>query len=139
MMVVFDLDYTLVDRYGTSVRPGVEDLLQHLAVAGHGLALWTAASRYRTENIFAFHDLGRHFDPIVCRDDPLSVQAGGRKDIRRIGGRFLVDDESDQIEYVRGLGLDGFLVAPYSGDPLADEDELDRLLDAIVATEQRNG
>ena len=139
MLIVFDLDYTLVDRFGTSVRPGVEDLFQRLAAAGHGLALWTAASRYRTENIFAFHDLGRYFDPVVCRDDPLSTQAEGRKDIHLIGGGFLVDDEAERIDYVRGLGLDGFLVVPYTGYPLADEGELDRLLDAIVATGKRNG
>jgi hypothetical protein len=82
MIVVFDLDFTLVDRYGTSVRPGMEDLLLGLTKAGHGLALWTAASRFRTENIFAFYGLDRHFEPIVCKEDPLAVEAAGHKDIR---------------------------------------------------------
>jgi hypothetical protein len=132
MIVVFDLDFTLVDCYATTVRPGMVDLLESLAADGHGLALWTAASRHRTDNIFSFHSLGRHFDPVVCRGDPLSEQAEGKKDIRLIDGAFQVDDEAEQIDYVRGLGLEGFVVSRFDGDPILDDNELVRLADMIA-------
>jgi hypothetical protein len=50
-----------------------------------------------------------------------------------IGGDFLVDDEAAQIDYVRSIGLDGFQVSRFDGEPFEDTGELDRLGAAIAA------
>jgi phosphoglycolate phosphatase-like HAD superfamily hydrolase len=124
MTIVFDLDNTLVDEFGAGPRPGIVNLLEKLRADGHRLALWTHSSRDRTREILGLHDLKRHFAAIVCREDYDPLGAGVRKDIRRMRGDLLVDDDPEEIAYQKSIGKKGYLLEPFRKGRTADAREL---------------
>jgi FMN phosphatase YigB (HAD superfamily) len=111
--VVFDMDNTLVDELGAGVRPGMRELLEALGREGHVLVLWTSSRRERAVDILREHDLRRHFRRCLFREDYDPEDKGLPKDIRKVGGDVLVDDDPALIDYVRSVGRRGVLVAPY--------------------------
>ena len=119
--VVFDLDHTLIDEKGESVRPGIFKLLTSLKNNGVELILWTASFKERSEPILQKLGLSIYFDKFVFREDYntdsrrwISVP----KDIRMTGGDILVDDSQKQVDYVNSIGLVGYKMTPYaSTDP----------------------
>ncbi len=131
MKIVFDLDNTLVDELGATVRPGIAALLSELRAAGHALALWTHSERGRAIRILRDHGLRVHFAEVVCREDYDPEDRGVRKDLRHVGGAFLVDDSPEEIEHVRGLGLRGFRISSYRRGSPPDLREIEELRRAI--------
>ncbi|MBI4612427.1 MAG: DUF705 domain-containing protein [Planctomycetes bacterium] len=131
MKIVFDLDNTLVDEFGATVRPGIVRLLDRLLSERHELALWTHSDRARAIRILRDHGLRDRFGTLVCREDYDPDSLGARKDIRRIQGDLLVDDDPAEVAFARSVGRSGFRLASYRrGDP-ADLDELEALHQAI--------
>jgi len=124
MVVVFDMDNTLVDAFGSMVRPGIVGLLGRLQKDGHTLVLWTNSRRDRAIEILRLHDLRRHFKACICREDYDPDEQDVPKDIRRIKGDILVDDDPEAIAYVRSTGRKGFLIRPYRKGGAADRKEL---------------
>ena len=57
MVIVFDMDNTLVDEFGSSVRPGIVDLLTKLRRGGITLIIWTNSRRDRAKEILRIHNL----------------------------------------------------------------------------------
>ncbi len=127
MTIVFDLDNTLVDEFGAGTRPGIVELLEKLRADGHRLALWTNSRRERAREILGIHDLRRHFAAIVCREDYDPLGAGMRKDIRRMRGDLLVDDDPEEITYQKGIGKKGYLLKPFRKGRTPDARELQDL------------
>ena len=115
--VVFDLDHTLIDEKGESVRPGIFKLLTSLKNNGVELILWTASFKERSEPILQKLGLSIYFDKFVYREDYntdsrrwISVS----KDIRVTNGDILVDDSQKQVDYVNSIGLVGYKMTPYA-------------------------
>jgi len=115
--VVFDLDHTLIDEKGESVRPGIFELLTSLKNNGVELILWTASFKERSEPILQKLGLSIYFDKFVYREDYntdsrrwISVS----KDIRVTNGDILVDDSQKQVDYVNSIGLVGYKMTPYA-------------------------
>lgn len=131
MKIVFDLDNTLVDELGATVRPGIAALLAELREAGHVLALWTHSERGRAIRILRDLGLRDHFAELVCREDYDPEDRGVRKDVRRIGGVFLVDDSPEEVTHVRSLGIAAFRISTYRRGGAPDARELDELRRAI--------
>ena len=131
MVVVFDMDNTLVDAFGSMVRPGIVGLLGRLQKDGHTLVLWTNSRRDRAIEILRLHDLRRHFKACICREDYDPNEQDIPKDIRRIKGDILVDDDPEAIAYVRSTGRKGFLIRPYRKGAAADPKELAGLYEAV--------
>jgi FMN phosphatase YigB (HAD superfamily) len=131
MVIVFDMDNTLVDEMGSTVRPGIVAVLDGLSAEGHTLVLWTNSRRERALDILRVHDLRRRFKAVVCREDYDPRDSGVRKDIRRIKGELLVDDDPDEIAYVRSVGRRGFQILPYRKGRPADPRQLAELLAAV--------
>jgi phosphoglycolate phosphatase-like HAD superfamily hydrolase len=129
--IVFDLDNTLVDSFGAEVRPGIVDVLERLSGEGHTLLLWTNSRRDRAVEILRLHDLRRHFAACIFREDYDPEERDVPKDIRRVRGDFLVEDDPKAIAYARSTGKRGFLVRPFRKGAAADREELSRLLDAV--------
>ncbi len=133
MIVVFDMDNTLTDDFGGEMRPGIPDLLGRLTDDGLTLKLWTHSTRDRANDILALHGLDGFFAERLYREDYDPQGLGGQpKDIRRMGGEFLVDDDPMQIDYVTSIGLRGFLVTAYRGGADPDPKELGRAYAAIT-------
>lgn len=137
MIVVFDMDNTLTDDFGQRVRPGIVGLLEDLAADGFTLALWTQSTRLRARRILDGHDLTRHFRTFVFREDYDPENQNVRKDIRRIDGSFLVDDDPDHVRHVKGLGLDGYVVRSFRGRFDMDRRELAQAHKAIRRARRR--
>ena len=115
--VVFDLDHTLIDEKGESVRPGIFKLLTSLKNNGVELILWTASFKERSEPILQKLGLSIYFDKFVFREDYNTDSRrwiSAPKDIRMTGGDILVDDSQKQVDYVNSIGLVGYKMTPYA-------------------------
>ncbi len=125
MTIVFDMDNTLVDEFGATVRPGIVELLTRLKKEGHTLVLWTNSRRDRARQIILDHNLRRFFSAFVFREDYDPEEKGVRKDIRRVRGDVLVDDDPEEIRYMRQIGKKGVLVSSYRKGMKPDKSEID--------------
>lgn len=130
-VIVFDMDNTLVDEWGATLRPGMVSLLTRLRNDRWQLVLWTNSRAERARDILRHHDLRHYFDHCLYREDYDPDNSGNRKDIRMVGGRLLIDDDPREIEYVRGLGLAALAVQPYRRGHDLPADELLHLYTAI--------
>ncbi|MEO5372746.1 MAG: HAD family hydrolase [Alphaproteobacteria bacterium] len=127
MIVVFDMDNTLVDELGKTVRPGMPALLSRLRRDGVTLILWTSSTRQRARIMLSEHGLDHHFSRFVFREDYDPRNQGLVKDIRTVNGDFLVDDDPKHVDFVRSVGREAFLIGTYRGDSSLDGGELERL------------
>jgi phosphoglycolate phosphatase-like HAD superfamily hydrolase len=84
MTIVFDLDNTLVDALGSTVRPGIAELLGRLHREGHSLILWTNSRKERAQEILRLHNLRQHFQACIYREDYDPDERDVPKDIRRV-------------------------------------------------------
>jgi phosphoglycolate phosphatase-like HAD superfamily hydrolase len=126
-VVVFDMDNTLLDSFGSEVRPGIVALLLKLKQDGCTLVLWTNSRRDRAMEILREHDLRRHFKLCICREDYDPEERDVPKDIRRVKGDILVDDDPEEVRYVRSIGRRGFLIRPHDKGAPINRAELTRL------------
>ena len=55
--IVFDMDNTLVDEVGSTLRPGIIDFLVNLKNMDLNLILWTNSSKERAKTILYNHKL----------------------------------------------------------------------------------
>lgn len=105
MRIVLDLDGTCIGdprddggRVMVSPRPGIHMFLRQLRRRGHTLLLWTAASREWVQDInAAFPKLISFFSEIYTRETKpaYDMRHAYFKDIRRVGGDILIDNETD--------------------------------------------
>jgi FMN phosphatase YigB (HAD superfamily) len=129
--IVFDLDNTLTDEMGATVRPGMRALLERLRTEGHVLVLWTNSTRDRARSILREHDIDRYFRRCVFREDYDPSDKGTRKDVRSVRGDVLVDDSPEEVAFATSVGVRAFRIASYrkGGQPPAGElDELYRFV-----------
>ncbi|MBF0590231.1 MAG: HAD hydrolase family protein [Magnetococcales bacterium] len=127
MVIVFDLDNTLVDELGRSLRPGIFRLLVKLQEDGHELVLWTSSPQQRAHEILKRLELYPLFSKRIYREDYDPDNTGQVKDIRIIGGDLLVDDDPKKIDFVKSVKRKGFLIQPFRSHGLSDPKELARL------------
>ena len=131
MIVVFDLDNTLSDEFGSAARPGIAELLGKLRADGHTLILWTNSKRDRARLILYELRLLRSFDSFLFREDYDLEEEGARKDLRCVNGDFIVDDDPAEVEFARSIGKDGFCITPFRKGRSPGIEELDRIYAAI--------
>lgn len=111
MNLVFDMDNTLTDEFGSSARPGIHELLTKLRREGHTLILWTNSTADRARTILVEHDLRPFFSSFRFREDYDPQNKGFPKDIRKVEGSFLMDDDPAEIRYTQKIGKEAFLIA----------------------------
>ena len=87
--IVFDMDNTLIDEFGSTLRPGITAFLEQLKSMNCELYLWTNSSRDRAKEILIHHKLDHYFSKFIYREDYDPENKGVRKDIRKIGGEIL--------------------------------------------------
>jgi len=113
MIIVFDLDNTIIDEFGSSVRPGIIDLLDKLKKDNHNLILWTNSKKERATIILRELSLNKYFDQLIFREDYDPNNEGIRKDIRKISGDVLIDDDPKEVNYLKSLNEYGLLISPF--------------------------
>lgn len=127
MRVVVDMDNTLADEFGSSPRPGMADFLTHLKEDGHELILWTNSKRERAVGILRNLGFIGHFAYSVYREDYDPSNSGAMKDIRKVNGDALIDDDPAEIAFVNSIGRRGILISPFRKGKTTDVTELDRI------------
>lgn len=131
MIIVFDMDNTLADEMGTSLRPGIVEFLQKLKADKHELKLWTNSKRERAISILREHKLNSYFITSVFREDYDPDDKGIRKDIRKIKGDFLIDEDPKEIDFTKSIGKDGFLITSFRKGGKVKKEELDEIYKII--------
>jgi len=123
MVIVFDMDNTLVDEFGASVRPGVIELLVKLKNQEHILILWTNSRRERAVGIILDNNLRQFFSRFIFREDYDPEEKGIPKDIRKVNGDILIDDDPEEIQYSKSIGKSRILVKSYRKNSKVDKGE----------------
>ena len=134
MTIVFDMDNTLVDELGASVRPGIKALLNRLKKENHVLVLWTNSTRDRALSIMNDHDLRQFFKMMIFRENYDPQNKGLNKDIRKVKGDMLVDDDPSEISFVISIKKKGFEITPYRKGNVPDKRELAKLYSIIKSS-----
>ena len=111
-LIVFDMDNTLVDEFGATLRPGILSLLRVIH-KDYSLVLWTNSTRDRAKTILREHALIQFFDKFIYREDYDPKNAGKQKDCTRLPAAFIIDDDPAEIAFNKKLGVPGYLISPY--------------------------
>ncbi len=134
MTIVFDMDNTLVDEFGATVRPGMRALLYRLKKENHVLVLWTNSTRNRALSIMNDHDLRQFFKLMIFRENYDPQNRGLNKDIRKVKGDMLIDDDPSEISYVKSIKKKGFEITPFRKGGTPDKRELTKLYSIIKSS-----
>jgi len=130
MHIYFDLDNTLIDELGETVRPGMFELLDSFKANTLQLSIWTASTKNRAEPIIQNLGLASYFTSFVYRNDydPDATFAKTQaKDIRFGDGDMLVDDSKRHCDFTESIGLRAFKVTPFVSYKNTDPLELEEL------------
>ena len=107
------MDNTLIDEFGATLRPGITGFFEKLKSMNCELFLWTSSTRSRAREILRLHGIDHYFTRCIYREDYDPGNKGVRKDIRKIGGEMLIDDDPAETCFTEKLGLKSYLVEPY--------------------------
>jgi FMN phosphatase YigB (HAD superfamily) len=127
MKIAIDMDNTIIDELGSTLRPGIIDFLEEEA-ARHELILWTNSRRIRAIEILDHFDLRKYFVKIISRENYDPEEKGLRKDIGIYNYDILIDDDIEEIKNTENNGKTGILVEPYRKNKKMDENELKEII-----------
>ena len=131
MTIVLDMDNTLTDEFGSTVRPGIVSLLQRCNNDGHRLVLWTNYKRERAKDILSRYNLNKYFSTFIFRENYDPQEKGVAKDIRKIKGDILIDDDPSEISFMKSIHKRGFKISSYRKGTKPNPKELSELYSYI--------
>jgi len=126
MKIAIDMDNTIIDEFGSTLRPGILDFLESISKS-HELILWTNSKRIRTIEILNHFDLRKYFVKIISRENYDPEEKGLRKNIGEYDYDIIIDDDKEEIEYNNGKGKIGILVKTYRKNMEINEKELEEI------------
>ena len=80
MKIAIDMDNTIVDEFGSTLRPGIINFLKNTSTK-HKLILWTNSKRIRAMEILDYFDIRKYFNKIISRENYDPDEKGLRKDM----------------------------------------------------------
>jgi FMN phosphatase YigB (HAD superfamily) len=125
--IAIDMDNTISDELGSSLRPGIIDFLEELATR-HELILWTNSRRIRAIEILDHFDLRKYFLKIISRENYDPEEKGFQKNIEIFNYDILIDDDTEEIEFTKSIGKTGILVTAYRKNKKIDKNELNEII-----------
>ena len=133
MKIIFDMDNTLTDLKGKNKRPNIDKLLAKLKDNGHSLTLWTNSPKFRAQEILRDNDLVKYFSEFLFREDYDPKNKGLNKDIRKVKGDLIIDDDPIEIKFNKKNGKRAILVKSFmSKSTNIDEDEYITIIKQIT-------
>ena len=123
MKIAIDMDNTIVDEFGSTLRPGIKEFLEDISKR-HELILWTNSKRIRTIEILDYFDLRKYFSKIISRENYDPEEKGLRKNLEECGYDVLIDDDEEEINFNKTNGIIGILVEAYRKNKKMSENEL---------------
>ena len=127
MKIAIDMDNTIIDELGSTLRPGITAFLEEIA-ARHELILWTNSKRIRAIEILDHFDIRKYFIKIISRENYDPEEKGLNKDIGAYNYDILIDDDIEEIKNTENKGKTGVLVEPYRKNKKMDENELKEII-----------
>jgi len=131
MKIAIDMDNTIIDEFGSTLRPGIIEILKELS-SKHDLILWTNSKRTRTIEILDHFELRKYFSKIITRENYDPDEIGLRKDILKYGFDVLIDDDPEEIKFNENKGKAAFLIPPYRKNEKVNFSELIWVLAQIL-------
>jgi FMN phosphatase YigB (HAD superfamily) len=122
MKIAIDMDNTISDEFGSSLRPGIIEFVTYLKKK-HEIYLWTNSKKERAFEILNHFELRKMFSGIITREDYDPEDVGKRKDIREKGFDILIDDDPEEINYTLKNHRIGILVKSYRKNTNVDPNE----------------
>jgi FMN phosphatase YigB (HAD superfamily) len=132
MKIAIDMDNTLIDELGATVRPGIVDFLKILE-KNHVLILWTNSTKARTIQILYDLGLREYFPGIIAREDYDPENRGLRKDLCKYDLDILIDDDPEEISFNKANKKTAVLVESYRKGKKMRETELREVLCLLKA------
>jgi hydroxymethylpyrimidine pyrophosphatase-like HAD family hydrolase len=127
MKIALDMDNTIIDELGSTLRPGIKNFLKKIS-SKHELILWTNSKRLRTMEILEYFNIRKYFIKIISRENYDPEEKGNKKDIGKYNYDILIDDDSEEIKYNKNKGKTGILVEPYRRNKTVNENELEEII-----------
>jgi phosphoglycolate phosphatase-like HAD superfamily hydrolase len=127
MKIAIDMDNTIIDELGSTLRPGIVDFLEKLAIK-HELILFTNSKRIRAMEIIDHFDLRKYFSKIISRENYDPQDEGLKKDIEKYDYDILIDDDITEIENNKKNGKTAIPVETYRKNKKMDENELEEII-----------
>jgi hydroxymethylpyrimidine pyrophosphatase-like HAD family hydrolase len=125
--IAIDMDNTLVDEFGSTVRPGIINFLEKMRER-HELILWTNSKRIRTIEILDYFNLRKYFIKIISRENYDPDEKGIRKDIGKYNFDVIIDDDIEEIKYNRDKGKIGILIESYRRNTKLNDNEFNEII-----------
>jgi predicted HAD superfamily phosphohydrolase YqeG len=127
MKIAIDMDNTIIDELGSTLRPGIINFLDKISVENE-IILWTNSKRIRTIEITNYFDLRKYFVKIISRENYDPKDEGLRKDIGKYNYDILIDDDILEIEFTIKNNKIGILVESYRKNKQMNKKELDEII-----------
>ena len=127
MKIAIDMDNTIIDELGSTLRPGIIEFLENIS-ARYELILWTNSRRIRTIEILDYFDIRKYFIKIISRENYDPEEKGLRKNIGEYDCDILIDDDEEEIIFNNNKGKLGILVESYRKHKKIKENELMELI-----------
>jgi len=127
MKIAIDMDNTIIDELGSTLRPGIINFLEEIS-KNNELILWTNSRRIRTMEILEHFNLRGYFVKLITRENYDPEEKGLRKNIEEYNCDMLIDDDIEEIKYNESKGKTGILVNAYRKNKKIDEDELNKII-----------
>ena len=127
MKIAIDMDNTIIDEFGSTLRPGILDFLEEISTR-HELVLFTNSKRIRAMEIIDHFDIRKYFTKIISRENYDPQEIGLSKDIGQYDCDVLIDDDPDEIKYNESRGKTGILVDTYRRNKKVNENEFEEII-----------
>ena len=127
MKIAIDMDNTIIDEFGSTLRPGILDFLDKIS-ENNELILWTNSKRIRTMEILEHFNLRKYFVKIITRENYDPEENNLQKNIAEYNYDVIIDDDKEEIEYNKNKGKIGILIEPYRKNKKMEENELDKII-----------
>jgi phosphoglycolate phosphatase-like HAD superfamily hydrolase len=128
MKIAIDMDNTIIDELGSTLRPGIINFLEEVSVRNE-LILWTNSKRIRAMEILDYFNLRKYFTKIISRENYDPEEKGIRKDIGKYGYDIIIDDDPEEVEYNIKIGKVGILVESYRRNKKIEENEMEKIIE----------
>jgi len=128
MKIAIDMDNTIIDELGSTLRPGIINFLEKVSIKNE-LILWTNSRRIRAMEILDYFNLRKYFTKIISRENYDPEEKGIRKDIAEYNCDIIIDDDIEEIEYNKKNGKVGILVESYRKSKKIDENEMEKIIE----------
>lgn len=131
MKIVMELKKVIMSDRGTSVRPGIANLMAQIHTAGHKVAVWTNMPKSEARGILEKARVGQFVSQVIGAEDIRAFKTGNDKDIRKIKGDVLIDVDPLQMRFAVNKTYKVIIIPPFVEGQKPSEQDLLKVMDNL--------